>query len=69
MPVAPLRTVLSTLAARIRILVTLAGGYKTVIMLNSAEHEILITHKYKISRNYAPLGLHINVKMPKLLAF
>ena len=24
-----------------------ARGYKTVFMLNSAEHEILIVHKYK----------------------
>ena len=30
--------------------VFLARGYKTFFMLNSAEHEILNAHKYKISR-------------------
>ena len=55
----------------------LARGYKTFFMLNSAEHEILNTHKCKISRNsaffsglgkprmlFSPL---INVKMPTIV--
>ena len=52
-------------------------GYKTFFMLNSVEHEISNTHKYKkISRNSAFLGsdkprmlffLLINVKIPTIL--
>ena len=55
-------------------------GYKTVSMLNSAEHESLNAHKHKISSNSTFSGseksrmlffLLINVKMPtiELLAF
>ena len=33
--------------------VTLARGYKTFFMLNSAEHEILNAHKYKNRRKFS----------------
>ena len=52
-------------------------GYKTFFMLNSAEHEILITHKYKKIRKLnifqaqtKPTMLFfllINVKMPTIV--
>ena len=33
-------------------------GYKTFFILNSAEHEILNAHQYKISRNSGFFGLN-----------
>ena len=51
-------------------------GYKTCFMLNSVEHDILISHKFKISRVSAFCGSDkprmllfplINVKMPTIV--
>ena len=53
-------------------------GYKTFFMLNSVEHEILNTRKYKNIEKFGFLGsdkprmlvfLLINVKKPTMLAF
>ena len=48
-------------------------GYKTIFVLNSAEHEIYIAHKYQIAKVNEISGLNhksqslillLNVKMP-----